>query len=333
MSPAKGTFTTEAAVELAVLERSGFVESRHSGSAVVLNPDGTVRRKLGDVRAPIFPRSALKPFQTLASMASGAELVGQEIVLATASHSGTSVHATIVRDILRKGSLPLSSLGCPAAWPDDSDARDDLIRDGHKPHPIFMTCSGKHAAMLLACRANGWDLKSYLDPSHPLQARVREVVQRFSGEQIQATGVDGCGAPVYAISLTGLASGYSRIASASPDSPWPLYRDAARLVEAVIATPWLISGRGEADDVAIEELGVLAKVGWEGVVGMAAPDGTTVAVKILDGSLRAAVAVAVQLLRETEAVDRGAVERTLGRLDLSVHGGSDVVGRIRVTAV
>jgi len=330
--PAKGTFSTADAVELAVVERSGFVESRHSGSAVVLNADGSVRRKLGNVRAPIFPRSALKPFQALASIASGADLSGQELVLATASHTGTSVHATIVRDILRKGGLPLSSLGCPAAWPEDRDARDDLVRDGHKAHPIFMNCSGKHATMLLACTANGWDLPGYLDPAHPLQARIREVIQRLTGEQLQATGVDGCGAPVYAISLTGLAAGFSRIATARADSPWPLYRDAARLVEAVRATPWLISGRWGADAVAIEELRVFAKSGAEGVLGMSAPDGTTVAVKILDGSLRATVAVGVELLGETGAVERSAVERTLSRLDLAVHGGGDTVGRVRVTA-
>ena len=331
MSPAKGTFATSDAVELAVVERSGFVESRHIGSAVVLDPDGTIRRKVGNVRAPVFPRSALKPFQALAAITSGAELAGQELVLATASHTGTSVHATIVRDILRKGDIPLAALGCPAAWPEDRAARDDLVRDGHKAHPIFMTCSGKHATMLLACRANGWDLSSYLDPAHPLQVRIREVLQRISGEQIQATGVDGCGAPIYALSLVALATGYQRLSTASGESPWPMYRDAARLAAAVRETPWLISGRGCADAVAIEELGVFAKFGAEGVLGMSAPNGTTVAVKVLDGADRAPVAVGIALLLEAGAISREASDRAVARLGLEVEGGSEVVGRLRVT--
>jgi L-asparaginase II len=206
MTPPKGTFGPEAAGELAVVERSGFVESAHIGSAVVLGPDGVVLRSVGNPAAPVFPRSALKPFQALASVASGAELSPAETVLATASHDGTAEHAKTVRGILKKGGLRLSSLRCPPDWPTDRDARDQLVRDGHGPHPIFHNCSGKHAAMLLACVASGWDPRTYLDPAHPLQERVREVIQRMTGEHVSRSGVDGCGLPTHAISLTGLAA-------------------------------------------------------------------------------------------------------------------------------
>lgn len=42
-----GTFSADAAVELAVTTRDGFVESRHVGSAVVLSPDGEVVAEYG----------------------------------------------------------------------------------------------------------------------------------------------------------------------------------------------------------------------------------------------------------------------------------------------
>ena len=326
-----GTFPVEAAEELAVVERSGFAESRHAGSAVVIGADGRVVRSIGDPTAAIFPRSALKPFQALASLASGADLQPHELVLATASHDGTAEHATIVRDILKKGRLRLSALRCPADWPRDRESRDQLVRDGHGPHPIFHNCSGKHAAMLLACVRSGWDPAGYLDPAHPLQERVREVILRMTGGPVLATGVDGCGLPVHATSLTGLAAGFARLRTASPASPWAIFRDAGTLTQAVLAHPTLISGEGRPDAVLIEELGALAKVGAEGVLAVALEDGTAVAVKVLDGTLRPAAAVAVTLLASAGAIDSAALARVLSRLDLAVSGGGSPVGTVRVT--
>lgn len=327
----RGTFAVSAAAELAVVERSGFAESRHAGSAIVLAPDGSVLRSIGAPSAPVFARSALKPFQALAAISAGAELTPEEMVLATASHEGTAEHAKIVRGILKKAGLRLSALRCPAAWPGDRAARDQLVKDGHGPHPIFHNCSGKHAAMLLACVASGWDPRGYLDPAHPLQERALEVIQRMTGEHVVRSGVDGCGAPAHAVSLERLAAGFARLRTTRRDSPWPLYRDAASLTGAVLASPWLISGRGEMDAVLIEELGALAKVGAEGVISLALEDGTAVAVKVLDGSLRPVAAVAAALLAAVGAIDAPTLHRVRARLDLAVLGGGVPVGELRVT--
>jgi L-asparaginase II len=178
---------------------------------------------------------------------------------------------------------------------------------------------------------SGWDPASYLDPAHPLQERVREVIQRMTGGPILATGVDGCGLPVHAITLTGLATGFARLRTARPDSPWAIYRDAGTLTSAVLAHPALISGEGKPDAVLIEELGALAKIGAEGVLAVALEDGTAVAVKVLDGSLRPAAAVAAALLFSVGAIDAGALARIQSRLDLAVTGGGAPVGTIRVT--
>jgi L-asparaginase II len=99
------TFASDRAVDLAVIERSGFVESRHRGSAVVLDPAGDVAVELGDVAAPIFPRSTLKPFQTIAAMKSGVPLRGAQVAIASASHIGSYEQLAAVSSILEAAGL------------------------------------------------------------------------------------------------------------------------------------------------------------------------------------------------------------------------------------
>lgn len=327
------TFGVGDAVELAVIERSGFIESRHAGSAIVLGPDGEVLTSLGAPAAPIFPRSCLKPFQAITIMNAGVSLEGTQAVLATASHAGTRKHVQVVRSMLGRARIEDSALQCPADWPGDRASRDELVRDGLGKSPLYMNCSGKHAAMLLACAQNGWDQSSYLDPGHPLQIAVRDTVERFTGEKPSASGIDGCGAPVHAISLTGLARGIGRVVSSSPTSPFALYRNAGLLTAAVLANGWALDGPGRANTLVIERLGLFAKLGAEGVMVMSAPGGATVALKVLDGSLRASTIVGLRLLVSVGALEAAAVDALEPELDLAIHGGSSVVGRLAVTAV
>ena len=236
-----GTIEVADSVELAVVERSGFIESRHAGAAVVLGADGAVLRALGDVTAPVFPRSSMKPFQAIAVMASGVVLRGEDAALATSSHSGTQRHTDLVRGLLARAGLSEADLGCTPTWPGDSGTRDSLVRQGAGPAPIYSDCSGKHAAMLVACVQNHWQTAGYLDPEHPLQKRILDVVERFTGERPAASGVDGCGAPVHALSLTALARGIARIATSKSSSPFAIYREAGFLAEAVRENGWACS--------------------------------------------------------------------------------------------
>jgi len=325
------TFAVTDAVELAVVERSGFVESRHAGSAIVLDPDGVVVSTLGAVEAPILPRSSLKPMQALASVSAGAALEGAHLAVATASHSGTDRHVALVTDILNAAGVGEDALLCPPAWPGDAAARDEMTRELIGPQRVRMNCSGKHAAMLLACHANGWDMATYLEPQHPLQVHTREVVERLTGTKITATAVDGCGAPVHAMTLAALARAIHRIGASSERSPFALHRSAGMLVRAVREHPWVIQGPGLPDSIVTERLGVFAKHGAEGVMAMVAPDGTTVVLKILDGSNRAGVVTALTLLVRAGALQAADVARTLGDLPLTVTGGGRDVGVIRPT--
>ncbi|GAA2853911.1 asparaginase [Microbacterium arabinogalactanolyticum] len=324
------TLTVRDAVELAVVERSGFVESRHAGAAVVLSPEGDIVAQHGNADALILPRSSLKPLQAVASLTAGAALEGEQLAVGTASHSGTDRHAEVVREILAAGGLTEDDLGCPPAWPSDAATRREMISDHAAESRIRMNCSGKHALMLRACVATGWPTAGYLDPAHPLQVHIREVVERLTGEKIAHTSVDGCGAPVHAITLTGLARGIHRIGSASERSPFALHRVAGALVRAVRENPWTIAGPGEPDTIAIETLGVFAKGGAEGVMVMVAPNGATVALKMLDGNGRAATIVAATLLARAGALTDADVATLTAALPLSVLGGGQPVGAVRV---
>ncbi|MEV7620443.1 asparaginase [Microbacterium sp. NPDC089321] len=323
------TLTIADAVELAIVERNGFVESRHAGAAVVLSPEGEVIAQHGNAEALVLPRSSLKPLQAIASVTAGAALEGEQLALGTASHSGTDRHVEVVREMLAAGGLNEDDLGCPAAWPSDAAARRDMIRDHADKARVRMNCSGKHALMLRACVATGWPTEGYLDPTHPLQVHIREVVERLAGEKIAHTSIDGCGAPVHAITLLGLARAIHRIGSASERSPFALHRVAGALVRAVRENPWTIAGPGEPDTIAIETLGVFAKHGAEGVMVMVAPDGTTVASKMLDGSSRASAIVAATLLARAGALGESDVAALANALPLEVLGGGQAVGMIR----
>jgi len=327
--PVPETFGIADAVQLAVAERSGFIESRHAGIAIVLAPDGTVARSLGKTDALIFPRSSLKPFQSLASQTAGVTLTGEWAALSTASHAGTDRHAAVVREMLASVGLTEDDLGCPEAWPGDTATRNELLLSGGGASRLRMNCSGKHAAMLMACVSNGWDTAGYLAPTHPLQLHTREVVERLTGERVAAVGIDGCGAPVFAMTLAGLARGIQRIGTASERSPFALHRLAGSLVKAVREHPWAIDGPGRPDTVVIEQTGAFAKGGAEAVMVMTAPDGTTVALKMLDGGARACSVVALHLLHEAGALDAESVRAAAASLALAVHGGGEVVGAIR----
>ena len=327
--PVTQTMTGAQATELAVVERSGFIESRHVGSAVVLGPDGAVARSVGAPEAPVFPRSTLKPFQAIASIGAGAPLTGEKAAIASASHRGTAGHVALVRSILNDAGVGESALQCPEAWPLDGATRAELNRQGASPSRVYMSCSGKHAAFISACVASGWPIEGHLDPGHPLQKAVRDTVERFTGEKVLRTGVDGCGAPVHAMSLVSLARGIQRFATSSASSPFALYRNAALVHRAALENPWVLEGEERPDTIATERLGVFVKGGAEGLTVVGTADGTAIAVKVLDGSSRASTLIALRLLQQADGVNVAHIEETIARLDLRVRGGVEAVGEIR----
>jgi L-asparaginase II len=267
---------------LVEVTRSGVVESRHRASVVGLDAAGTVVLQAGDVDAAMFPRSANKPLQAVGMVGLGLPLDGELLALACASHSGEPFHVQGVRRILATAGLTEAALQTPADWPLDAEAARDVVRGGGDRRPVFMNCSGKHAAMLATCVVNGWDPATYRDPEHPLQRALRGAVEDLAGEKSPAVGVDGCGAPLFALTLAGLAQAFAAVAIADPGTP------EHRVAEAVRRNPRHVGGTSrDVTRLLAAVPGLVAKDGAEGVYAAALPDGRAVALKVEDGSARA----------------------------------------------
>ncbi|GGM70700.1 asparaginase [Dactylosporangium sucinum] len=304
---------------LAEVVRSGFVESRHSGSVVVLGADGEVTAWAGDVMGAIFPRSSNKPLQAAGMLRAGLRLDPLRLAVVAASHRGQPVHLQAVRHVLEEAGIPESALGCPPDYPLSEDARDELIRAGRGRERLFMNCSGKHAGMLLTAALNGWPLETYLEPEHPVQLGIKAALEDLAAERVTEVGVDGCGAPLLALSLRGLAAGVQRLVEAGTGTPERAVADAMR------AHPELVSGSDEGgDDTRLMRIvpGLLVKSGAEGVLVAAMPGVGAVALKADDGGMRARVPVLVSALRRLGvSVD--------GEVEVAVNGGGRPVGVVK----
>jgi L-asparaginase II len=280
----------------------------------------------GAVAEPIFPRSSNKPLQAAAMVRCGLGLDGKLLALAAASHSGEDFHVAGVREILAGAGLTTGALQCPPDLPLDEQARTAMIRAGRPADRVHMNCSGKHAAMLATCVAAGWPTATYRDPAHPLQAEIRRTAERLAGEPVTATGVDGCGAPLLALSVSGIARAFRSIVLSDQGSAERAVADAMRTY------PDWTSGTTRPERVLMEAVpGLLLKSGAEGVEGFALADGRAGAFKLEDGAARARPPVTVALLRALgAAAEPGVDTAALERIALvEVRGGGERVGEIR----
>jgi L-asparaginase II len=311
-------------VPLARVVRSDFVESVHHGAVVALDGGGRVACAAGDVSGPVFPRSSNKPMQAVAMLRAGLDPVsvvpGELLALAQSSHSGESFHLSGVRRILLAAGLTDADLQNTPDLPLDPTERAAWLGTGHGPTALAQNCSGKHAAMLATCVAAGWDTATYRAVDHPLQRAIAATLTELTGEPLGPVGVDGCGAPVLATSLVGLARALSVLASAGPETA------EGQVAAANREFPEYVGGTGRDVTRLIRGVpGLVAKDGAEGVYAVALPDGRAVALKIADGSERArtpVLAAALTLL----GVEAAVLDELLAEAVVLGHG--QVVGRI-----
>lgn len=310
--------------------RSGLVEGHHYGAAVRLGARGEVTWSHGVVNAPVLPRSCNKPLQVLGMVRAGLDLPPDLLALASASHSGQPFHLDGVRRILALARLEESALQNPADFPLDETERDALIRRGVGKAPVFMNCSGKHAAMLVTCALNGWDTTGYLDPTHPLQRALVATFEELTGEQA-LTAVDGCGAPLWSTSLVGLARAFGRIAR-GVDGQGQEDAHVLRVAQALRSHPEFVSGTHRDELILTRAVpGAIAKLGAEACYALSLADGRSFAVKIDDGGDRARPVVMSALLLaagvDAEPGVDGEALRRIGRAEIT--GGVDVVGVVQ----
>jgi L-asparaginase II len=306
---------------VAEVVRNGFVESVHHGRIVAVDPAATQLLAVGDVRSPFFPRSAMKPLQTLGLLRAGwSPADDEQVALACASHSGEAPHIDVVRRILADAGLDIDALDNTASFPLNEDAARAMVRAGQEPDRLHQNCSGKHSAMLATCTANGWPTSGYRDPAHPLQVAIRTVVEDVTGEPVAAVAVDGCGAPLFALSPTAVARAFGRLVTAGAGS------HERRIADAMRAHPFLVGGTGRDITALMQQVdGLLVKDGAEGVCAAATTEGVGVVVKIDDGGGRARTLVLVEALNRlgVTTIDAGSVT------NIAILGHGEPVGAIR----
>lgn len=352
-------------VPLAVQIRGGAIEGVHYGSVAATDARGALLWAAGTASTPVFPRSALKPLQAVAMVRAGLALPDPLLALAAASHSGAAMHRDGARRILALHCLDESALANTPDLPYGVREREEWLASGGHADRVCQNCSGKHAAMVSVCALNDWPLAGYLDPSHPLQRLIAESIAELTGEAPALWTTDGCGTPLPALSLTGMARAYGRLARAAsgqsatasddpasydpvgddPASDGPDGRrdeDAGRagavvrgggtdaeaaVARAMVRHPDMVSGEGR--DVAVlarAVTGAVVKDGFEGIQLVGLPDGRAVALKVSDGSDRARMPITVRALAALGVPEASGGGPLSGLAGPAVLGGGHQVG-------
>lgn len=293
--------------------RGPYVESRHRIHAVVIGPDGRVAAHAGDPALVTFWRSASKFFQAAPLVASGGAdalgLTAEELAISCASHNGEDRHVAIARQLLARSGSSEADLHCGAHLSLNEELAKAQTARRTRLTRLHSNCSGKHAGMLANAAHHGWPRQDYQRPEHPAQQACRAEVRAWTGVPDEQLGwaTDGCGVPTFALPLAGMALAYARLAAAAEGralggGPADASRAAVqRLVAAVAGEPFLIAGSGRLDSelIAATNGRVIAKVGADGVYSAALRDaGLGVALKVEDGSWRAAAPALLSLLEQ-----------------------------------
>ena len=324
------TGTPQAAPVLVEFQRGGSdrVETLHRGCIAVVDADGKLLWQVGDAGRAYALRSTAKPFQLLPLLLDGLHADGSEagglesadLAVMMSSHNGEPMHTERVAALLARFGLPQSALKCGVEAPALRADRERLVRANQQPSALHCNCSGKHTNMLVVCRHHGWPLESYLEPDHPLQVRIREILAALLGQSAAGLprSIDGCSLPTYWLSVTALARLFTFIAE-------PLAAPAVegRAIDAELGTllaagmhhPQLIAGSGRLDTLLMQALPgrLFAKTGAAGLYAMALPAGRAVpaalgiAIKVEDGDPKSRIraAVAVEVLRQLGVADAG----------------------------
>jgi L-asparaginase II len=297
---------------LATVTRGGIAESSHLGHLIVLNADGSTYLSKGSPELPIFPRSAVKSLQASAMLKAGLTVSDEELAIICASHSGNQSHIDLVIKMLEKRDISISTLKNSV---DKPLGEKEKIAWGEKPpSQLAQNCSGKHAGMLITCKQNGWDMATYLDINHPLQIAIKNEIEELAGEKVSAVSIDGCGAPLFALSLIGLARSISNLVKSNE----AVHK---QIVTACTTYPELVAGEGRLTTRMMKAVpGLFMKEGAEGVEVCALSDGRVIAIKIIDGSWRPVAPIIMEIFKQWDVV--------MPDESVKIYGGASVIGEV-----
>lgn len=293
---------------IAVVDRGGFTESWHTGVAVLIDADGAVLEQHGSIDAQhVLPRSSLKPLYAASMLALGTTLEGdRQLALACASNGRLPMHIELAEEMAAALGVEEDQLLCPPMGP----------ATGGEASRLAHMCVGKH--LLMARTARGFDTTlPYTDVAHPLQARLRQDLERLTGVPTRASVADGCTAPVHSTTTLGFARAFRQL---TVDGGDPLAEHLLRAGAAMRQHPALVEAPGKPDTVVAESFDCIAKFGAEGTLAITMPNGMTAVAHCFDGTRRAATVAAVDMLARHGALPGDALERYASELELQLSG-------------
>jgi L-asparaginase II len=284
--------------------RGQLVESFHEVAAIVVGEDGKVVAAYGDPDQVVFPRSALKPFQTFPLLATGTaqalNFSDKEVALACASHSGEDEQVQVIAKLLQRLGLRVSDLECGVHPPSHLQSANELILRREAPTALHNNCSGKHVGMLATAIHFHEPIHGYSQSSHPVQIRVRAAIEAICGVTLapDKAAIDGCALPAYMMSLRALASGVQRLTNPRGLEPEMQFA-AARILKSALEHPYFIAGSGKycTEMMKLLDRNALIKTGAEGIMIAAFPtQKLALALKVKDGNIRASEAATTYLM-------------------------------------
>jgi len=304
--------------KLVTISRSGHIESEHFGCGAIVDADGKILKEWGDSSQLIFPRSALKPIQSLNLYKDGyidkANLTEKQIAFSTSSHFAEDIHQELIKDWLKNLNLDESMLACGEDWPWQLHNKFKAYDKYKKRRKIFHNCSGKHCAHLAVSVERDLPINNYNSQLHPLQKELFDLIENLSEFKINQIGVDGCTLPNPMLPINKF--GYLLAKFTDYKKIDNLGSVAKKIFEACVNEPDYAGG-AESDNSLLTKLfnkRVFFKNGAEGVFLAIIPEKKiSIVVKILDGSARAAATAIAGMISELDLIDKSKLETYLNR--------------------
>ena len=312
--------------------RSNFTESVHHGVAILINSSGEVLREWGNSNILIYPRSALKPIQSLNlykdGVAKALNLSDDFIALTTASHHAENIHQKMIKNWLKKINLKEKHLSCGPSWPLN-------IKDQFKTHTkykvkrkIFHNCSGKHCGHLAVSQYKNLPIKNYQNKDHPIQKDLIKLIEDLSKYKIKNIGVDGCTLPNPLIPLKKFAFAAAQLADYKKLNEHSAI--AKRIFDSCVKFPEIAGGSKSVNSILtkLSKRRAFVKNGAEGVFVAIIPEKkSALAVKIIDGTARAAEVAIAGLISQLKIINYDKIEKIKKRSVKNSAG--QIIGHIK----
>ena len=313
--------------------RGDTLENIHIGIICGVNDRKESSYRVGDIQHPTYFRSAAKPIQALPAFLAGVDikygLTDKETALFAASHRGESYHITALEALRKKLSIEENQLFCPYSYPLNDKPKEEMLKRNIKMRKLYHNCSGKHMGFIAACYEMGFPIEGYWQISHPLQQKILKILSYISEtpfSEIQV-GVDGCGAPIFAIPLQNMAITSLKLACPDLIEDDELREAVVRMTNIMNHEHNMVAADNFICSVLLQDRNVIAKGGARGVYCFGLKEERVgFALKVLNGSEDIWPNIIATILEQIGYKNKNTIQniRSLRPVTIKSDGGIEV---------